>query len=463
MNRPNILIMLPHDLGNFVGCYGHRSVRTPHLDGLAARGVRFRNCFATSPECTPSRGSLMTGLHPHQNGLMGLSNFGWSLKVPHLAARMCDLGYATHHFGLQHETHEPIETLGYQHVHATESKAAPDVCQSLCRFLRESSDSAGSPWFAHAGFFHVHRVWCALSDSRFLPDEIDVPPWLPDRPTVRKDLARFHEDIAVMDEAIGSVLSTLNQTGLDRQTLVIFITDHGAAFPGAKATLYDAGVRIPMIMHWPGVIDGGAVFDELLSGTDVTPTLLELVGGATPPDLAGRSFLPLLRGDPYDAREEVGGGLFYDVAYDPMHYIRTHTHKYIRSFAVTAEDAAGADPQTLSTYKAGRWIRVDDFDVLTSPTWQALADETDASRPPREELYDLRSDPSERRNLADDPRSRSILDAMRQRMDRMMRDTDSPLLNGHVPPPKAQRQAFVNHAPGSPRYVDTVNRRKSLL
>jgi arylsulfatase A-like enzyme len=461
--KPNILIMLPHDLGDFLGCYGHPSVQTPHLDAMAARGAQLRNCFATSPECTPSRGSLLTGLYPHQNGLMGLSNFGWSLKVPHLAGRMRDEGYVTHLFGIQHETHDPVESLGYQHVHKAESVKSPHVCKSLCSFLQESSDDTAPPWFAHAGFFDPHRTWCALSDSRFSPDEIEVPPWLPDRPVVRKDLARYHEEIAVMDEAVGTVLDTLKETGRDRDTLVLFITDHGAPFPGAKATLYDPGLRISAILHWPGGIEGGKVYDDLISGTDIVPTILQCIGAEVPDGLAGQSFLPRLRGEACDSREEVAGGLFYDVAYDPMHYVRTKTHKYIRSFAVTPEDATNADPRTLSTFEAGRWVRVDDMDVLCSPTWQALSEEADRSKPPREELYDLRPDPCERVNLVDDPNSREVLEAMRGRLDRMMRQTDSPLRSGHVPPPPAQVEAFIKHKPHSPRFVESVNQRKERL
>ena len=112
---PNVLIFLPHDLGDTLGCCGHATVRTPHLDGLAARGARFANYFTPAPECTPSRGCMFTGLYTHQHGLMGLSNFGWELapSAPHLAQRLRLAGYHTHLFGLQHETDNPPASLGY--------------------------------------------------------------------------------------------------------------------------------------------------------------------------------------------------------------------------------------------------------------------------------------------------------------------------------------------------------------
>jgi N-sulfoglucosamine sulfohydrolase len=463
VKRPNILVLIPHDLGLFLRCYGNRSVCSPRIDRLASEGVRFSRCFTTSPECTPSRGSLMTGLYPHQNGLMGLANFGWSLRTPHLAEHLRSQGYRTHQFGFQHETHDSVRSLGYDQVHPGPNYRSENVCSELNAFLRSAAATAEAPWFAYAGFTDVHRPWSALSESRFDPARLDVPPWLPDVSVIRKDLARFFQDIEHMDAVVGTVLDTLHDTGGDRHTLVIFTTDHGAAFPGAKATLYDPGIHVPLIMRQPGPIEGGRTYDALVSNLDLTPTLLEWAGLPVPDGLAGRSLAPLLRGEPYAAREEVGGALFYDVAYDPMHYVRTSDYKYIRSFAVTPEDAHGADPETLSTFAAGRWIRVDDFDVLTSPCWQALAPKGGAPRPESEELYDLRSDPYERRNLAGDPNARPVLDSMRTRLKYMMEQTHSPLLHGHVPPPDRQREAFRSYHAQSERSAAEIARRRERL
>jgi arylsulfatase A-like enzyme len=447
--RPNVLIFTPHDLGDYLGCYGHASVRSPNLDALAARGVRFRNYFTPAPECTPSRSSMLTGLYTHQNGLMGLSNFGWSIRpeVSHLAELMARGGYATHLFGLQHETDASPEELGYGKVHAQDDRNAKSVCQVLQDFLK-SNGARERPWFAHAGFFDVHRPWPKSTD--FSPDSLEVPPFLPDSPILRRDLARFHQSIFDMDRAIGEVLDTLTETGLDANTLVIFTTDHGPALPHAKATFYDPGIRIPLIMHWAGRFEGGREPGELLSNVDFTPTLLELCGCNMPDGLAGRSFAALLTGDNYEEREAVYGALFYDVSYDPMHYVRTRTHKYIRSFTVTDEETAGADERVLATHEAGRWIRVDDLDVMTGPAWQVMRAECEPPSP--EELYDLRADPNEMQNLADDPESQNVLKSMRKRLASMMERTKSPLRSGHVAPPPEQVEAAERFRPGSPQH-----------
>lgn len=447
--HPNILLFIPHDLGDHLGCYGHRTVQSPNLDALAAAGVRFSNCFTTSPECTPSRGGLYTGLMPHQNGLMGLSNFGWQLQVPHLAEHLQNAGYATHHFGVQHETDGDVHKLGYNELHAQDKRDAADICKTLSEFLHTRPSG---PWFACAGFFDVHRPWGDASRPRTIdPAAVDVPPYLPDTPEIRADLALFHQNITEMDAAVGSVLHTLSNLPEAENTLILFTTDHGCGFPRAKATLYDPGLRVPLILHWPGQIAGGLVHECLLSNLDITPTLIELAGSRPPGKLAGRSFLPLLTRSNYQERNEVSGALFYDVSYDPMHYIRTATHKYIRSFAVTPEDANGADREVLCTFQAGQWVRVDDYDVMHNQSWRSMAGPFPP--PPREELYDLTSDPLEQHNLADTPTARPILEAMRQRLQDMMERTHSPLRNGgHVAPPEKQKEAHRHYRPGGPAY-----------
>lgn len=434
--RPNILLFIPHDLGDTLHCYDHSSVRSPSLDGLASRGVRFTNCFTTCPECTSSRGSLMTGLMPHQNGLLGLAHFGWKLRVPHLAERLARSGYATHLFGFQHETDADPRTLGYAHVHAQDDRNAGPVCDAVCDFLdRGAGEPGGEPWFAYAGFRHVHRPWADATE--FSGGDVDPLPYLPDNETIRNDLADFHQSIFDMDRAVGRVLDALRHHPAAGNTLVIFTTDHGAAFPRAKATLYDPGIRVSLLMHWPGHVEGGRVCRELISNMDMTPTLLDIAGIPPPPALEGRTFLPLLSGDDYAPRQEVEGALFYDVAYDPMHYVRTNRYKYIRSFAVTDTDAKGADPNVLSTFIAGPLVRCNDWDVLGSPSWQSIRKAMPLPAP--EELYDLRQDPLEQHNLANSSLYRQVLDSLRDNMQAMMRRTDSPLLNGHAELPACQR------------------------
>lgn len=428
-------MFIPHDLGEHLHCYGHQSVRSPNLNQLASDGVRFTNCFATAPECTPSRAGLYTGLYTHQTGLMGLCHRGWEFnpEVQHLAQRLRDGGYQTYVFGVQHETAVSLTRLGYNHVFTEASlRPTPVVCNQVESFLRKDAVHAEQPWFACVGFRDTHRPW--REDGSFLPEEVDVPPYLPDHPEVRADLAHMHQAIEDMDTGIGRVLNALKSSSLAENTLVLYTADHGIPFPRAKSTFYDPGIRNALIMSWPGHLPRGRAYDQLISNLDISPTLQNACGIDVPSGLEGRSFLSLLKGRCYEERDAVFGALYYDAFYDPMHMVRTRQYKYIRSFAVTEKDAEGADPETLAKHETGTWIRADDSDVQDSPTWQYMKRQGPFPPPQPEELYNLESDPFEQNNVADDSRYAHVLEEMRTRLQEMMERTNSPLLKGHVSP-----------------------------
>jgi arylsulfatase A-like enzyme len=263
---------------------------------------------------------------------------------------------------------------------------------------------------------------------------VEVPPYLPDTPSVRRDFTQFHQSIADMDAAVGVALDALERSPAAENTIVIFTTDHGIPFPRAKSTFFDSGIRIPLIIRWPGRCEGNRAYHQLLSNLDFCPTLLELCGIPIPDGLEGRSFAALLQGRPYVEREDVFGALYYDSLYDPMHMVRTRRYKYIRSFAVTPDESRAADPATLAKHPAGSWIRADDSDVQASLTWQSMLKIGPFPMPPPEELYDLQSDPLEQRNIAGDPAYAPALGDLRARLQTMMERTNSPLLHGHVSP-----------------------------
>lgn len=435
MKSPNVLIFIPHDLGDYLNCYGHNDVKSPNLDKMASNGVRFTNFFTTAPECTSSRGSLFSGMYSHRNGLVGLSFMGWKMKVPHFASVLRDNGYETHLFGFQHESEKPAE-LGYEFIHSQDDMHVEPVCSSVIDFIKQKSPG-DKPWLAHAGFREVHRPW--PQESTFKPEDIELPPYLPDHPDIRRDYTYFYENIKHMDTQIGMVLAELEESGLAEDTIVIFTSDHGSAFPGAKATFYDPGIRIPLIMQHKNNLPGGKVFEDLVSNMDFFPSMLEYCNCPVPENLDGQTFAPLLNGKgDYEKRDEVFGAMYYDVSYDPLYYVRTEKYKYIRSYGVDPAEAASADPEVLAFFKGGRWVRFDDYDVLTSLTWKTI--EKDYPKPPKEELYDLESDPHEQNNLAVNPDSENILRAMRETLTEMLEKSDAPLPEKHIEPNEIQKE-----------------------
>jgi arylsulfatase A-like enzyme len=378
--KDNVLIVHWHDLGRYLGVYGHADVASPRLDQLASEGILFSRAHATAPLCSPSRGSLFTGRYPHRNGLVGLAHHGWEYRadVHTLPQILSEAGWYTTLFGMQHETSYPAR-LGFDEF---------DVSNSFCEYVVDRAtkwldDGPREPFLLTAGFFETHRPY---SPERYEPADraaVDVPDYLPDTDDVRQDLAEFHGAISVADAAVGRLLDTLAATGLDRTTWVVFMTDHGPALPRAKSTLYDAGTGIAMIMRPP--VDAGQrpqVYDELFSGVDLVPTLLELLGLDVPADIDGISHAGALAAAtrPVDpVRSEVYTTKTYHDSFDPIRAIRTKEHSYIENYA-------------------SRPLLDLPWDIADSAPGKAVAPLIGEPRPTRE-LYDLVEDPTESHNL----------------------------------------------------------------
>ena len=418
-SRPPILLVICHDLGQYLGCLG-APIETPNLDGLAQDGVLFTNYCCTAASCSPSRGSIMTGRYPHNNGLVGLAHIGWEIGAQDvtLPMHLNAAGYSTHLFGHQHEHSEPAR-LGYRHIQL-DGADARSASATLIGFL-ESVEPGGQPFFVSTGIAEPHRPYEREGYDRDDPDKLQPLPYLPDRPGIREDLAGLHGLIWRLDESIGKITAALERTGLAEDTLLIFTTDHGIAMPRAKGTCYDPGIQTALIVRWPGRFEGGRRQDELLTNCDLLPTLLDLAGARTPSCVEGRSFLPLLDGGDYQPREDIFAEMTWHDKYNPMRCVRTNDHKYIRNFG-------------------DRPLVYIPADIYVAPAGQEMKDEFYGSRRPPEELYDLRSDPLEMHNLIDDPAYAEVAERLRARVQDWMVETDDPLLYGDYAPTKLQRE-----------------------
>ena len=418
--KPNIVLITCHDLGRHLGCYGVSSVRSPNLDVLALKGVRFLNAFCAAPQCSPSRAALATGRYPHQNGVMGLAHngFGWELHrdEQHAASLLGAHGYETHLFGLQHITQQ-VERLGFHHLH--NRGFGRDVATDVASFLR--GHNPGNPLYVEVNFFEPHRPY---DHGGVKPDEeagVSVPLYLQDDVAAREEMAALQGAVREVDEAVGRILSALEQGSSIGETLVVFTADHGLAMPRAKCTLYEPGIEIPLMISWrDSGIGGGRLLDDLVSNVDVLPTLLEVSGAEVPQGTRGRSLLPLLREDHYDARDAVYAEKTFHSYYDPMRCVRTGRFKYIRNF------------------EAGFQVEVP-ADVQEGPIFRLHAEEYSTDRSRAIELYDLRSDPLEQDNLAGEAGVSGIEQELDTRLWRWMNDTDDPLLYGPVASPIYQR------------------------
>lgn len=421
--QPNVVVIHCHDLGRCLGCYGE-SVSTPNVDRLSADGARFSNYFCTAPHCSPSRGSIWTGQYPHNHGLMGLAGSGWTLDdgVPALPQCFRDAGYRTHLVGLQHVSPSP-RALGYDTVVSYEGASdgegndAAGVAREFATRVRNWDRTERH--FASVGIYEPHRPF---PESDTDPANIAVPQYLPDEPAVREDLGGLHAAVTRADAAVGTIVQSLEKAAVLKNTIVVFTTDHGIAFPRAKGMCYDPGVETALVVRYPDAIETGETYDQLLSNVDLAPTLLRLIGEDPPPDMDGESFAEILSEDGQWGRDHVFLEMTWHDYYNPIRAVRTEQFKYVRNFW-----------QVPLVYLPN--------DVFLSASGRIVREEWYTQQRPKEELYDLDADPHEHRNLAEDESHREVLERLREVVRHRMVEDDDPLRLGPVQPP-ADRTDF---------------------
>lgn len=427
--KPNILVITCHDLGDYLGCYG-TLVDTPHIDKLAHEGVLFEQHFAVATICSPSRGSLWTGCYPHTHGLMGLVPRGWEMNVnncPHAAGLLATQGYETHLFGLQHEHWNP-HALGFQNVHDVRSDFCVDVTPVFLDWLQQRHKSE-KPFFAAVGYFEAHRIGSASQGpakeflgqlpSHFKRDEyqpadprkVEVRSYLPDIPEVREELADFYGSINYLDSHVGKIMSSLADLDLLKDTLVIFTSDHGASFLHSKATMFDGGLKIPLIMRLPDEIPAGMRISDLMSNIDVLPTVLEIAGLPVPEHVQGTSFASRINGASTSPRENVFAEKNYTNYFDPSRMVRNKNYKYIRNGL-----RKGFFDYVLPEIEMSQGSFRNNLDVFKFYD----------SRRVHEELYDLENDPAEMHNLINEPAYTEKLVEMRTLLDDHLATTNDP-------------------------------------
>jgi N-sulfoglucosamine sulfohydrolase len=428
---PNVLYLHSHDTGRYLEPYGH-PVPTPNITQLANQGIVFREAFCAVPTCSGSRAALLTGQYGHSNGMLGLAHRGWVLNDygEHIVHTLREAGYWSAMIGEQHIAKRP-DVIGYDRVVKVETSHVDAVAPIAIDLI---ASEPRAPWFLSVGFFETHREFFAPSS---VGDVLHSrpPENIPDHPDTRRDMASYKASARSLDQGVGAVLNALDQHRLVDDTLIIFTTDHGLAFPGAKATLYDRGIGVALIMRGPGGFEGGRVIDALVSHLDIYPTLCDLAGVERPGFLQGESLLPLARREADEIRDAIFAEATYHAAYEPQRAVRTQRHKYIRRFG-------DRDRPVLPNTDDGP-----SKDLLLRLGWGER-------RIPFEQLYDLAFDPTEGANLIDDPEYAGVRGELEERLKGWMHDTADPLLDGPVaPPPGAEINLPDQVSPNDPTVV----------
>jgi N-sulfoglucosamine sulfohydrolase len=425
----NVLLIVADDLGLQVGCYGDKVAKTPNLDAFAASGTRFTHAFASVASCSPSRASLLTGMPTHQSGQYGLAhathNFNSFKATKSIPSWLQPAGFRT---GVVAKLHVlPKEVYPFDAEIADGGRNPVQVTEKAKKFIQDAGDK---PFFLLVGLTDPHRAAKGFANEgkypadvpkvKFDPKKVPVPGFLPDTPEVREDLADYYQSVVRLDDGVGRLLKMLEELKKSDDTLVIFLSDNGIPFPGAKTTLYDSGVNLPLIIRKPGG-KAGQVTSAMASWTDIAPTVLEWAGVPIPKKLPGRSLLPVL-GNPDAAGWDTvyGSHQFHEVTmYYPMRMVRTRTHKLILNLASGLEYPSASD-------------------LWGSPTWQAVLSQDlkmlgQRSRGnflnrAKEELFEVQADPLETKNLVSDPKQADVLKALREKLETWREATNDPWL-----------------------------------
>ena len=425
--RPNILFCIADDWSwPHAGAYGDRVVKTPTFDRVAAEGVLFTHAFCAAPSCSPSRAAILTGQVPHR--LEAGGNLWGFLpgRYPVYPDVLEKVGYQV---GLQGKGWGPGRM-----VDRPRNPAGPPA-GPFEKFL--ASMPEGKPFCFWFGSSDPHRPYEAGSGiaQGMKPENVIVPPYLPDTPEVRSDILDYYVEVQRFDQQVGRMVELLERAGKLDNTIVVITSDNGMPFPRCKTNLYDSGSRMPLAVRWGAKVKGGRKVDALVSLADLCPTFLEATGLGPTPDMTGRSLLGLLsaaddgagRDRVYIERERHANVRRGDLSY-PSRALRTRQFLYVRNLRPDLWPAG--DPQV--------WKAVGPFgDIDGGPTKSLLLERRDdpalapffqlaCAKRPAEELYDLDKDPHQVKDVAAEPAYRQALEQLRREMDQWMARTNDP-------------------------------------
>jgi N-sulfoglucosamine sulfohydrolase len=415
----NIIYIHTHDSGRYIEPYGY-NIPTPNLMQLAQEGTLFRNTYCAGPTCSPSRAALLTGMSPHSCGMIGLAHRGFKIEdySKHIVQFLNRNGFETALCGVQHEAVKP-ELIGYQKImtgHRGPSASGEHAAvkwdiENANRAAQYIKDEKDKPFFLSYGMFSTHREFPETGDVN--PDYVMPPFPLTDTKKNREDMANYISSVKIADKCIGVVLGALRESGKEAETLVIYTTDHGIAFPKMKCNLYDTGIGVSLIMRYSRNKLAGKATDALISQIDVFPTICDLLNLEKPDWLQGKSFLSVLEGNKEAIREEIFSEVTYHAAYEPKRCVRTSRYKLIKFFD-THDNIVPAN--------------IDD-----GPSKSFLVENGYLEKMREKELlFDLYLDPVERINLVNDESYREVYEDLNNRLNKWMKDTKDPLLLGQV-------------------------------
>lgn len=466
--RPNLVWIVGEDMGPELGCYGDSQAITPNMDRLAREGARFTRCFTHAPVCAPSRSGLITGQYPTT---IGTHHMRSKLIQPPITftERLRNAGYFVAWPGKTDFNFDVPKGAFDSTTEWWNGNGAP--ANSKKKQGKPVQLKSHQPFFAYANFTDSHESSIRMLDKfktltanltaaeRHDPAKMTVPPYHPDVPEVRRDLANYYDLVTAVDHKIGAVLKFLEEQGVADNTVVLLTGDHGRGLSRSKRWIYDSGTHVPLLVRWPGKIKPGTVREDLVSFIDFAPTMLALAS-VPGPDLKKTTAVPGGVEGADEIYAPMSGIVFLgpqtqqrryvfaardrmDETYDRIRAVRSKQFRYIRNFEPElpyAQRIAYMDemPTMLVWRKLNAEGKLNDTQKLFF-----------AARKPAEELYDSEADPHEIRNLVDSAAHQAVLKEMRAALDQWMGETKD---LGGVPEAELVQRGLVEDV--SARYAE---------
>jgi N-sulfoglucosamine sulfohydrolase len=431
---PNILFIVSEDNGPEIGCYG-TPIDTPHLDKLAGEGTLFANAYVPQAGCSQSRAAFLTGLYPHQNGQIGLATWNYSMysdKIPNVVRALKEAGYRTGIIGKLHVKPKGAFPFDFKAITSSNfsRKKMPAYAEQAKRFLAEGD----KPFYLQVNYPDAHRPFIKSVDK--LPakpltgNDVDAIPYMGiNHPELRQQTADYYNCMMRLDSYIGDLLKVLEASGKAKNTVVVYIGDHGADLLRGKRTCYEGGVKIPMIIRWPGA-KGGQKRGELVSSLDLFPTFCEIAGVSLPDKIngaylrPGRSLKDLVHGKFPEWRTYLFTEFHLHSNHNPWPQRTVRGERYKLIYNPLAGEVNPGYAFTMGK----KFFDTPEAKLLAAAPEQVRQAYRLMKRPPRYELYDLKEDPYEFNNLANDPVHAKTLQHLRSVLGHWQKDSGDALV-----------------------------------
>ena len=435
--RPNVVLIIADDVSADFSCFGGQ-VETPHIDGLALDGVRFDNAYVTASSCSPSRNSIITGRYPHNTGAPELH-----MNLPEgqfmFPQALKEAGYYTVLSGKWHmgEATRPAFDL----LDAAHYPNDPTGAVNWIQILQQRPKDR--PFFLWYSAFDAHRPWEGDAEARpHDPAALDLPVGIPDTPIARADFASYCDEVRRFDRYVGAVVAELKAQEVFENTLILVLSDNGRPFPRSKTSLYDSGMKTPLVAHWPeGRFQAGAVSDSLVSSIDLAPAILEAAGLPLAAQLQGHSLLPICRDPEVETRDLLFGERNWHVQRACGRLVRQGDWVYMRDFT------PGSYSFQMVNHEDGAYAEL--LRLRAEGELSAVQSEVFSTDRPEELLFNVSDDPDQLNNLAANPEHRQILLTLRRALDDWQARTGDSIPEwDQMTPDRHDRETFERLYPG---------------